>query len=548
MKKAHSAFLCSANWTRGACSLAIAFGALLASAAFTACSATGEEPRELVGVVRQPILPRGTWVGTWAASPQGCGMTFGQQTLRQIVYTSIGGSAARVQFSNAYGSSPVALADVHIAQGTSGSSIDTTTDRPVTFGGQTTTTVPAGGLAVSDSIDFAVTAQSNVVISAYLPDSVNVGTCHQQGTQTNYVASGDVSGSATWNGAQTMASYYLLANLDVQNAAALGAVVAFGASITDGFASAQDANHRWPNFLAARLNAAGQTVGVLNQGINGNQLLVDGSGESGLHRFQRDALQQPGVQWVIVSDDPINDLGDQKPPPSAEELTQALSQLIASAHQAGVMVLCSTLTPFQGAAYWTPAGETGRDGYDAFVRTAASGCDAIVDQDTATHNPAMPTWYLPADDSGDHLHPNDQGRQAIADAVPLGIFAAAAPADAGDESGTEAGAEGGAAEAGGAEAGDDAASLADAGGERSSASPGDAGAAYDAGRVQTSEPGPGCACGVAGIPDPRGFSPSLVLVMAGAALGWVRRSTKLRRALLRRSRGSVRCTRRRTAV
>ncbi len=461
-------------------------------------------------------------------------MTFGQQTLRQIVYTSIAGSAARVQFSNAYGSSPVVIADVHIAQRTSGSSIDTTTDRPVTFGGQTTTTVPAGGLAVSDSIDFAVTSLSNVVISAYLPESVNVETCHQQGTQTNYVASGDVSGNATLNGAQTMASYYLLANLDVQNPKALGSVVAFGASITDGFASAQDANHRWPNFLATRLNAAGLTVGVLNQGINGNRMLVDGSGQSGLHRFQRDALQQPGVRWVIVSDDPINDLGDQKPPPTADELTQALSQLIASAHQAGVMVLCSTLTPFQGSGGWTPAGETGRDGYDAFVRTVGSGCDAIVDQDTATHNPSMPTWFLPADDSGDHLHPNDQGRQAIADAVPLSIFAAAAPVDAGVDRGSEAGADGGTAVAGNDAADDAGGVLNDASGETGSAGPGDTGPPYDAGGFAMSRPGASCACVVAGAPDPRAFSPSLVLGMVGMAMARVRRSRSRAASRLRR--------------
>jgi lysophospholipase L1-like esterase len=502
-----------------------ALGVVLCLGACSACSGTGAERQEPVGVVRQSIMPPGgTWVGTWAASPESCGTTFNQQTLRQIVYTSIGGSAARVQFSNAFGADPVTIADVHIAQSTSGSSVDTTTDRPVTFGGQTTTTVPAGGLAVSDSIDFAVTALSDVVVSAYLPESVNDATCHQQGTQTNYVASGDVSGSETLNGAQTMASYYLLANLDVQNPAALGAVVAFGASITDGFASAQDANHRWPNFLATRLNTANLTVGVLNQGINGNQMLVDGSGQSALHRFQRDVLSQPGVRWVIISDDPINDLGH-NPPPSADELTQALSQLITSAHQAGVMVLCSTLTPFQGAGGWTPAGETGRDGYNAFVRTAGNGCDAIVDQDTATHNPAMPTWYLPADDSGDHLHPNDQGRQAIADAVPLDLFVAAAPTDAGAEGGTEAGADDGAP---GAE--EDAASVSDAGAETGAAPPGDAGVAYDAGRVEMPAQGSSCACQVAGVPSPRGLSPSLVLEMAGVAMACVRRCTRRRRS------------------
>jgi lysophospholipase L1-like esterase len=387
----------------------------------------------------------GGWIGTWAAAPQGCGTTFNQQTLRQIVHTSIAGTAARVQFSNAYGTSSVDIADVHIAQRTSDSSIDPTTDVAVTFGGQASTTVSAGGVAVSDVVDFRVGALSDVVVSMYLPQSVNVETCHQQGTQTNYVASGDVSGSATLNGAQTTASYYLLANLDVQNSGALGAVVALGASITDGYASAQDANHRWPNLLATRLAGAGLTVGVLNQGINANKLLIGGAGDSALDRFQRDVISQPGVRWVIFSDDPINDLGGESPTPTADQLTQAASQLIASAHQAGITFLCSTLTPFQGSGGWSQAGETSRDGYDAFVRGQGSGCDAVVDQDTATHDPSMATWFLPADDSGDHLHPNDQGRQDIANAVPLDVFAAAVPpADAGaDADATAAGDSGG---------------------------------------------------------------------------------------------------------
>src|SRR5262249_16780259 len=152
---------------------------------------------------------------------------------------------------------------VHIAERASDSSVDPTTDVAVTFGGQSTTTLSAGGVAVSDLVHFPVGALSDVVVSMYLPQSVDVETCHQQGTQTNYVAAGDVSGRGTVDNRQTVASYYLLANLDVQNPAALGAVVALGASITDGYASAQDANHRWPNLLASRLAAGGLTVGVL---------------------------------------------------------------------------------------------------------------------------------------------------------------------------------------------------------------------------------------------------------------------------------------------
>jgi lysophospholipase L1-like esterase len=338
------------------------------------------------------------------------------------VHTSISGTSARVDISNAFGSQPLVVSDVHVANRSSGSTITSGTDHVVTFGGQTTTTIPAGGLAFSDPISFSVPALSDVAVSMYLPQSTGSSTYHQQGTATSYIAGGDVSGNGSLSGAQTSGSYYFLANLDVQNSAALGSVATLGASITDGFGSSFDANHRWPNDLAVRLANAGLTVGVLNQGISGNRLLVDGAGQSALNRFNRDVLAQPGVRWVIFSDDPINDLGSTNPPPSSAQLISGIQQLISRAHQAGLKFLCSTLTPYQGAGYWTSQGETAREAVNSFVRGAGSGCDGVVDQDAATHDPANPTRYLPAYDSGDHLHPNDAGMQAIANAVDLNLF------------------------------------------------------------------------------------------------------------------------------
>jgi lysophospholipase L1-like esterase len=400
---------------------------LLMATACAACSSTSAALSERLDTSRfaesTPSDASGAWVGTWAASPQSGGASFNQQTLRQIVHTSIAGRAARVQFSNAFGTQPLRLSDVHIAQRASGPSISSDTDRAVTFGGQTDVTVTAGGVLASDLVDFPVTALSDVAISVYFPQSTGPATYHLQGTQTNYVAAGDLSANASLPGARTTDSYFFLVNLDVQGSGSTASVVALGASITDGYASAQDANHRWPNYLAIRLSNAGLAVGVLNQGINGNRLLVDGSGQSALNRFDRDVLSQPGVAWVIFSDDPINDLGSTAPTPSADELVAGATHLIASAHQSGIKFLCSTLTPFEGASYWTQAGETGREGFNAFVRGPSSGCDGLVDQDLATHDPASPTRFLPAFDSGDHLHPNDAGRQAIANAVGLSFLA-----------------------------------------------------------------------------------------------------------------------------
>jgi lysophospholipase L1-like esterase len=368
------------------------------------------------------------WTGTWSVSPESGGQSFSQQTLRQIVHTSIGGTSAQVQVSNVFGSAPLVVADVHVALRSSGSTIVPGSDHTVTFGGQASITIPAGGLAISDAVAISVPALSDVAVSMYLPQSTGASTYHAQGTATSYIASGDVSGNGTLSGAQTTNSYFFLTNLNVQSTAAQGAVVTFGASITDGYASTTDANERWPNDLAVRLANSGRTIGVLNQGISGNRLLVDSSGSSGqsaLDRFNRDVLSQPGVKWVIFSDDPINDLGSTSPPPTSAQLIAGLQQLISMAHQNGIKFLCSTLTPYQGAGYWTQQGETAREAYNAYVLGSGSGCDGVVDQAAAVSNPSDPTMYLPAYDSGDHLHPNDAGYQAIANAVNLNLLGSA---------------------------------------------------------------------------------------------------------------------------
>jgi lysophospholipase L1-like esterase len=200
------------------------------------------------------------------------------------------------------------------------------------------------------------------------------------------------------------------------------AVVTLGASITEGAGSTHGTNRSWPSMLAARLAENGLNIVVRNEGISGNRLLADGVGPSALSRFDRDVLTQPGVHWVIFSDDPINDLGLTNPPPTAETLIAGIEQLIARAHEKNIKFLCSTLTPYQGANYWAPSGEAAREQVNAFLRSEKSGCDAVIDQDTATHDPAHPTRYLPAYDSGDHLHPNDVGHRAIANEIDLRLF------------------------------------------------------------------------------------------------------------------------------
>lgn len=361
------------------------------------------------------------WTGTWAAAPQSSGASFGAQTLRQIVHTSISGSAARIDLSNAFGSGPVTIADVHVAARAGGSSIDPATNHAVTFGGATSVTVPAGQKAVSDPVTITVGADQDIAVSFFLPSGATNATQHQLAEQTNYTAAGDVAGNTTLSNPQTNGSYTFLSGLDVQNSSATGSVVTLGASITDGIASAGDANRRWPNDLSVRLTQSGRTVGVLNEGISGNALLHDGAGQSAINRFQRDVLDQPGVKWVIFADDPINDVNNSNPP-TGQQLVDGVTQMITAAHASGVKFLCATLTPFKPDQGWTQAGENSRETYDAFVRGSTSGCDGVVDFDTAVHNSGDAATWNPAFDNGDHLHPNTEGLQAMANAVNLSLF------------------------------------------------------------------------------------------------------------------------------
>ncbi|MEW2547926.1 GDSL-type esterase/lipase family protein [Streptomyces sp. NPDC047002] len=359
------------------------------------------------------------FTASWGTAMQSAGPTFAQQTLRQIVHTTIGGTSARIHLSNAFGTAPVTLSDVHLARPGANGAVDTSTDHTLTFGGSGSVTIPAGGSAVSDAAAFAVPSDADLAVSFYVPQSAT-STWHQTANVTNFVAPGDQSGAAVLSGTQTNTNTSFLAGLDVQNAASTGAVVAFGASITDAISSSFGAYHRWPDLYSDRLLAGGRTVGVVNEGISGNGLIFDGGGQKATTRFQRDVLDQANVKSVIFGDDVINDLLNSNPPTLAQ-IQSALGQLAGAAHAQGVRFLCSTLTPFKGTTGWTQSREDVREAYNAYLSTASSGCDAVNDVDAATHDPADPQSYLPAYDSGDHLHPNDAGMQAIADAMPLTV-------------------------------------------------------------------------------------------------------------------------------
>ena len=378
------------------------------------------------------------------ASPQGQTFApppfihFTNQTLRQIVHTSIGGSKARVVLSNAYGTAPVTIGAAHIALRDKQGAIQNASGRPLTFGGHPTMTIPANAVMYSDPVNLTVPPMADLAIDLYLPGSTNVPatlTMHGGALQTSYISeTGNNVGKTTMPEIGTTQSWFLLSHVDVVAPDATGAIVAFGDSITDGARSTPDTNHRWPDHLATRLLSQGIKMGVLNAGIGGNRMLNEGAvpvgadvravgaGINALARFEHHVLSLPGATHVIVLEG-INDIGNarENPTPSAGDLIAAHKQLIEQAHARGLKIAGATLTPFWGAAYYTEVGEAKRQAVNEWIRTSKA-YDGVVDFDQATRDPADPKKFLEQYDSCDYLHPSDAGYKAMADAIDLSLF------------------------------------------------------------------------------------------------------------------------------
>ncbi len=396
------------------------------------------------------------WVGTWGTGPAGpplpaATQTYNDQTLRLIVHSSIGGKQVRIRVSNELGTTPLRIGAAHIALRQGGSSIVAGSDRPLTFSGNPAITIPPGAPVLSDPVDLDVPALSDLAVSLYLPGSVQATTIHGSAFQTNYVSlPGNFTGAATFPTDRTTTSWPFLTEVDV-HAPGASAIVALGDSITDGANTAIDTNHRWPDLLALRLQTSreppgasaataglvewGTRIGVVNRSIGGNRLLRDPGeqplfGRAALARFDRDVIATAGVRYVVVLIG-INDIGHPgtgtipaSEAPTPDQLIAGYRQLIARAHAKGLAIYGATLTPFEGTVfpgYYTPEKEQIRQAVNNWIRSG-DAFDGVIDFDRAVRDPSHPTRMLPAYDSGDHLHPNDLGMQAMANAIPLQLF------------------------------------------------------------------------------------------------------------------------------
>jgi lysophospholipase L1-like esterase len=372
------------------------------------------------------------WVGTWATSVYAGEPGRNQMadvTLRQIAHLSIGGRQIRVRLSNEFGTMPLQIGAAGVALSAANGGIQADTDHPLTFDGRASTKIPPGATLLSDPVDWKVPAQSAVAVSLYLPrQDVDGVSYHNDARQTEYQTYGNTVHAAALENATSQTSTYFLSSIDVLADKSARAVVALGDSITDGADSTRDTNRRWPDFLARRLAADKRltTVGVLNEGIGGARLLNPNTGPAVLARFERDVIAQSGVSHVIVLIG-INDIGRWGRPHiasdevSAEELIAGLKQIVVRAHDHRIKVIGATLTPYEGAGYFSTRGETIRQTVNQWIRESQQ-LDGVADFDAATRDSQHPARFSAATDSGDHLHPNDAGMEAMANAVELALL------------------------------------------------------------------------------------------------------------------------------
>lgn len=382
------------------------------------------------------------WVASWSAAPHAplgtegpfAAASYENVTISQILRLSEGGDKLRVRFSNRYGAMPLAIGAARIVRIDDAGKEITGTARTLTFGGASEAVIPRGAPFVSDAVALDVPSLSRVKVEVYLPRATGPCTCHLTGQDELTVSPPGNFVGKPFDPVSKAQFRAFLSVVEVDSAQALGTIVAYGDSITDGVGSTPGANRRWPDILANRLQAAGKRWAVANQAISGNRVLSPGMGESALARFDEDVLSLPEVRYMIVFEG-VNDIGNRfgpsrggpnlpgmdQPQITVEEMIAGYKQLIARAHEKGIKVIGSPIGPYKGASYWSEEGEAARQKINDWILTGGA-FDGIVRLDTAFADPADPRQMREGYHMGDHLHGSDAGLKAVGDSIDLGLF------------------------------------------------------------------------------------------------------------------------------
>jgi lysophospholipase L1-like esterase len=382
------------------------------------------------------------WVETWATAPTDpAHMTanranngFRDQTIRNIIFTSVGGQEVRIRLSNLYGQRPLRIGAVSVGAVASDGNLSGSA-YPITFDGSRSVTIPAGQEMVSDAVPMTVAPLQDLAVSIYVAQPTGAATYHYFAMQNNYLAAGDhvddTSGKAF---TIRDSSWYFLDGVEVLGAdKKAGTVVALGDSITDGIGSTAGLNDRWPDFLARRLVAryGDRAPGVIDEGIGGNRVLSPSVcyGPGAVARFNRDVLDQPGVRAVILLEG-INDIGYSLAADigceapntnvSAAQIIGGYKKMIAMAHSHGIKIIGATLTPYESSWFWTREGQAKWAAINHWIRTSHA-FDGVADFDRAVAEPLHPNLMDPPDTS-DGLHGSDAGYQKMANAINLSLL------------------------------------------------------------------------------------------------------------------------------
>jgi lysophospholipase L1-like esterase len=373
------------------------------------------------------------WVGTWSATPAPAdGVALDNPTIRMFPRVSIGGQTIRVRLSNAAGIADLVIGATHVAKRGAGPTIRTDTDRVVTFNGFGAVKIPAGSFVISDPVSLTVAPLEDLAISVYIPGIIpaSFGVTGRYARQFNYLSPpGDFTAMENMFASRVIDDWFFLCGIDALAPTDVGGIVALGDSITDGNISTHDAFCRWPDQLARRIIArGGKLFGVTNQGLGGNRICHDMRGDSGVRRFDRDVLSQPGVTHAIVLlgvNDLRNRRGLEEENVTADDLISGLNQMATRARARGIKMFGGTITPFENETFmlgaWSAEKEAKRVAVNEWMRTSHA-FHAVIDFDKELRDPRHPSRMLPIYDNGDHLHPGDVGYNRMGDVIDLAWF------------------------------------------------------------------------------------------------------------------------------
>lgn len=382
------------------------------------------------------------WVASWTAAPHAplgtegffAAASYDNVTISQILRISEGGTRLRVKFSNRYGPAPLEIGAARIVRIDDEGKEIAGTARTLSFGGEAGAVIPRGAPFVSDAVDVDVPDLARMKVEIYLPKPTGPCTCHLTGTDELAVSPPGNFVGKPFEPVSKAQYRAFLSGIEVDSPDALGTIVAYGDSITDGVGSTPGANRRWPDILANRLQEAGQEWAIANQAISGNRVLSPGMGESALSRFDEDVLSLPNVRYIILFEG-VNDLGNRFGPPGSgipglamdqpqitvEQMIAGYKQIVARAHEKGIKVIASPIGPYMGARYWSEEGESARQRINEWILTSGA-FDGIVRFDTAFADPADPRRFREGYHMGDNLHGSDAGLKAVGDSIDLSLF------------------------------------------------------------------------------------------------------------------------------